>query len=100
METIIAGRRSGKTTTIVNAFLRDPENSYIICFNEMEAERVRRLCIDANPEVPRWLLVDHIFRAAGLVTGVSRDAKVYIDNLDLLLRSMYGNVVAFTMTEE
>lgn len=100
MEYIIQGRASGKTEYIVGKFLEDPENSFIICINEQEAHRVRNLCHERNPALTRTLLIDRIFRSAGLITGMSRDSKVYIDNVDMLLRSMYGNVQTITATEE
>lgn len=100
MEYIIQARQSGKTKYIIDKFLEDPENSYIICINEQEAHRVRNLCQDRRSDLSRMLLVDHIFRAAGLITGMSHQSKVYIDNVDILLRSMYGNVETITMSEE
>lgn len=43
----IAGRRTGKTTKVVDWFLEDPANRMIITMSEREAQRVRRVIRDS-----------------------------------------------------
>lgn len=101
IEVHISGKRSGRTTAIINTFMLDPENSMIACFSEQEADRVRRLIIDRYPATMKSMFGDdegaqrkflegHVASASAPRKG--QNYKVYVDNADLILRMLYGDV--------
>ena len=99
MEYIIRGRQGGKTEALIQLFRLDPEHSVIVCPNEREAERIRFI-LEEQWHLSRRITLNNVITTERTKYLRGRNAKVYVDNLDRWVQSVFGNVQAVTMTEE
>ena len=88
------GRQSGKTTTMIQ-WLQDNPYGVLYVHNEDEARRLRE---SYDPE--------GIMELANRIVSVTANRrrsfhypKVAIDNADLVLREMFGDIEVVTMTD-
>lgn len=89
MRIIERPRQWGKTTTIVD-WVRGAPNRIIVTFNERERDRLIRTYGLKAEQVWTW----------NSNTPRMRGCEVAIDNLDLILQQVYGDVKVVTLTEE
>lgn len=94
MNIIQAGRQAGKTTYLIEQMKKDPEHSIMICASQRRAEDLRRRY--AAPWVQDSPLTSGNFVGPQLRTPTNPGVKVYIDDLDVLLSWMFGDVSSVT----
>lgn len=99
MKFTIWPRRGGKTVRTIAWLAEDPENRVVVCASRAVADATFRAALDLMP-------------AAGIArtnfVGPQPDGlrgtrkKVYIDNVDMVLRALYGpvEIVGVTATGE
>lgn len=91
MRFMITGRMTGKTAYIIEQMQKN-EKAICVCINQMEADRLRHLAPDINPS--RFVPVGSVMR--GFLRG--RHDPIYIDNLEIVLQFLVGNVELATAT--
>lgn len=72
---------------------------YIVCHNRQEAQRIAKHARDLGLKIPLPLTYEEFIKGAYYGKGVK---NVYIDNVEMLIRSMCRDVIplAATMTEQ
>lgn len=91
-------RQVGKTYTLIEAMKQDPENSVLVCRSDRERERNVELYAtpDSGLSERNFATVGQIFRGEPWRwTG----AKVYVDDLDHFLQTVFGRIAVATATE-
>lgn len=88
----IGGRQTGKTSRMLQWMLSQPEDEsrVIIVHSEHEAQRLRQILKNSGIEVDAWKIV----RADQARNLMGRDVVLGIDNLDLILGSLFGRSVS------
>jgi hypothetical protein len=96
MDVIIKRRRGGKTTALLNEMKYFPE-SVLVCFSESEADRLRK----ENPDMSPKQFVSGPSVMGGILRGRNPEPLLFIDNADLVLRSIFHHPIqAVTFTED
>lgn len=89
------GRRSGKTEKMIDWFLGDPRNRIIVTNNKEQAEYLKKMIRermgDRFPYYPQIIS----YHDSGYLLRGSRNFEVGIDNLDLILSTLFRNSVEF-----
>lgn len=90
MRIVSLERQRGKTETLIE-WVRAKPNRVIIVMSAREADRIIRKYGLSSLQVLIW----------GMVPGArGRDVEIAIDNLDLILRQVCGDVKIVTVTKE
>lgn len=89
------GRRTGKTSRMIEWFLGDPSNRIIIVPNAAQANYiVRRIKASMGAEFPFYSHIVPFDDARQLLAG-SRNFQIGIENLDMILFNMFRNTAEF-----
>lgn len=95
MNIIQAGRQAGKTTYLIEQMKKDPEHSVMICVSQRRAEDLRRA--HAQPwEQDSPLTSGNFLAPRSAEFRTNPGVKVFIDDLDVLLQQMFGDVSLVT----
>lgn len=98
MERIIKGRQNGKTTELIK---RSAETGiYILTVNHMRAQIIAKQAHDMGYNIPQPVSVSDYMTSHGF--RGSHIKKIYIDDADDVLKSIFNTVVieAITITKE
>jgi len=94
MEVVVGGRGSGKTLAMIN-WLREHEYGVLYVATETEAARLRNLYDDDGTlGMAARIVPAH----QGTLRGSVYRPEVAIDNVDMVLRQLFGDVRVVTMT--
>lgn len=83
MKIIYKPRRTGKTTDLIK--LSHESGGYIVCFNQIEAERVFRIAIGMNCNIPFPISFDEFITKQYHGSGIK---EFYIDNIDMCIQEV------------
>lgn len=88
MELVIRARQGGKTTEALHWLRCDP-GRFLVAINQRESERLKSLAPDVATRI-------------GVPADVTRyqNYEIGIDNLDLVLRQLWGNVTLATISDD
>ena len=96
MQIIVSGRRSGKTTKLIELCAKN--GGYIVCMSKKHAHHIQATADAMGLEIPLPITFDDFKQSQYYIPGIQR---LYIDDVEILLQYMAGcRVEAITMTGE
>ena len=93
MEVVVGGRGSGKTTAMID-WLREHEYGVLYVTTETEAARLRE---QYDPDGTLGMAARIVPAHQGALRGSVYRPEVAIDNVDMVLRQLFGDVQVVTM---
>lgn len=99
-------RRGGKTYSTIQWWLIEPSKRGVFCIDEREAVRVRQLSIEMCGTNPKYIEQVTVWAKQNIrsihsqpLRGNSIDFKVVLDNADIILQLLFGNIDHVTWTD-
>lgn len=100
MKIVVGGRRSGKTFRMIQWFTEDPAHRVILVPNVQQRRFISDEIIKTYPEMGEtaraWLGNIRLFDSRSNVGRANK--KVWIDNVDMIIRSVAGYEGEITMS--
>lgn len=94
MRVVVSGRAGGKTHAALRWLAVDPEHRVMVVLHYREAERLLEQARELCPAISRQNFVGYREALGGTLRG--RSVRLAVDNADVILRELFGDVEVMT----